>query len=72
MCFKKHLLDYQNLQTNGFEQQAEILCKLTRKGGKFFEVPVNYSGRTKSEGKKIRYYHMFPVLLRILIERIKP
>ena len=46
--------------------------QINQEGRKFFEVPVNYSGRTKSEGKKIRYYHMFPVLLRILIERIKP
>ena len=72
LCFKKQLLDYQNLQTIGFEQHAEILCKLAKKGKKFFEVPVNYNGRTKNEGKKIRFYHMFPVLLRILIERIKP
>ena len=72
VCFKKQSLDSQNLRTNGFEQQAEILCKLTKKGKIFFEVPVNYNGRTKSEGKKIKFYHIFPVLLRILIERIKP
>ena len=72
LCFKKQLLDYQNLQTIGFEQHAEILCKLTKKGKKFFEVPINYNGRTKDEGKKIKFYHIFPVLLRILIERIKP
>ena len=72
LCFKKPLLDSQNLQTIGFEQHAEILCKLAKKGKNFFEVPVNYSGRTKNEGKKIKFYHMFPVLLRILIERIKP
>ena len=72
LCFNKQLLDSQNLQTIGFEQHVEILCKLAKKGKKFFEVPVNYNGRTKNEGKKIRFYHMFPVLLRILIERIKP
>ena len=72
MCFKKQLLDSQNLQTIGFEQHAEILCKLAKKGKIFFEVPVNYNGRTKNEGKKIKFYHIFPVLLRILIERIKP
>ncbi len=71
LFFKKQLLDYQNLQTIGFEQHAEILCKLAKNGKKFFEVPVNYNGRTKNEGKKIRFYHIFPVLLRILIERIK-
>ena len=72
LCFKKHLLDCQNLKTIGFEQHAEILCKLVKNGKKSFEVSVNYNGRTKNEGKKIKFYHMLPVLLRILIERIKP
>ena len=72
LCFKKQLLDCQNLKTIGFEQHAEILCKLTKKGKIFFEVPVNYNGRTKNEGKKIRFYHIFYVLFRIFIERIKP
>ena len=71
LCFKRKLLIPQNLQTNGFEQHAEILCKVIKKGQIFFEVPTNVNARKKDEGKKIRYYHMFPVLWRILIERIK-
>ena len=71
LCFKKQLLISRNLQTSGFEQHAEILCKVIKKGKIFFEVPVNYNGRTKKEGKKIKFYHIFPVLFRILIERIK-
>ena len=42
-----------------------------QKGKIFFEVPTNHNGRTKDEGKKIRFYHIFPILLRIFIERIK-
>jgi hypothetical protein len=34
----------------GFEQQAEILCKVVKKGNKFFEVPINYNGRTHNAG----------------------
>ena len=64
-------LDFKNLQTNGFDQQAEILCKIIRRGKNFFEVPVNYNGRTKKEGKKIRFYHIFPVLLRIVLGKVK-
>ena len=71
MGFKKKLLISKDLQTNGFEQHAEILCKVIKKGKKFFEVPVNYNGRTKDEGKKIKFYHIFPVLFRIFIERIR-
>jgi len=72
LCFKKETLDFKKLQTNGFDQQAEILCKVVKKGEKFFEVPVNYNGRTSKEGKKIKFYHIFPVLFRIFVERIKP
>ena len=71
LCFKKQLLDCQNLQTNGFEQHAEILCKVIKKGKIFFEVPTNHNARTKDEGKKIRFYHIFPLLFRIFVERIK-
>ena len=71
-CFKKELLLTQKLRTYGFEQHAEILCKVIKKGKKFFEVPTNYNGRTREEGKKIKFYHIFPVLFRIVIERIIP
>ena len=72
LCFKKELLLTQKLRTYGFEQHAEILCKVIKKGKKFFEVPTNYNGRTREEGKKIKFYHIFPVLFRIVIERIIP
>ena len=59
------------LQTFGFEQHAEILCKVVRKGNIFYEIPISYNGRTSDEGKKIKFYHFFTIVLRILIERIK-
>ena len=68
-CFKKDLLNEKNLKTKGFEQHAEILCKVIKKGKKFYEVPINYNGRTHEEGKKIKFYHIFSVLFRIVIER---
>jgi len=68
-CFKKDLLNEKNLKTKGFEQHAEILCKVIKKGKKFYEVPISYNGRTHDEGKKIKFYHIFSVLFRIVIER---
>jgi len=68
-CFKKDLLNEKDLKTKGFEQHAEILCKVVRKGKKFYEVPISYNGRTHEEGKKIKFYHIFSVLFRIVIER---
>ena len=70
-CFKKKLLDDKKLETHGFEQHAEILCKVIKKGKIFYEIPISYNGRSHDEGKKIKFYHFFIVVLRIIIERIK-
>ena len=69
-AFKKNLLDANELKTEGFEQHAEILCKVIRKGKKFYEVPISYNGRNYSEGKKIKAYHFFLVLYQIFRGRI--
>ena len=65
-AFKKNLLNAQELRTKGFEQHAEILCKVIKKGNKFYEVPISYNGRSVSEGKKIKPYHFFLVLFEII------
>ena len=70
-CFKKSLLNSQSIKTNGFEQHAEILTKIVKNGKKFYEVPINYNGRSHDEGKKIKFYHIFSVIYQILIGRIK-
>ena len=69
-AFKKDLLDAKKLRTEGFEQHAEILSKVIKKGNKFYEVPINYNGRNYSEGKKIRAHHFFLVLFQIIRGRI--
>ena len=69
-AFKKDLLNVNELRTEGFEQHAEILCKVIKKGSKFYEVPINYNGRNASEGKKIKAYHFFLVLYEIIRGRI--
>jgi glycosyltransferase involved in cell wall biosynthesis len=68
-CFKRELLDHHNLKSNGFDQHAEILCKVVKKGKTFYEVPINYNGRTHEEGKKIKFYHIFSVIYQIVIGR---
>lgn len=69
-CFKKELIIPKNLKTYGFEQQAEILAKCVKSSNSFYEVPVNYSGRSKLEGKKIKFYHIFFVIKEIIKNRI--
>ena len=68
--FKKSLLNINELRTNGFDQHAEILCKVIKNGKKFYEVPINYNGRNASEGKKIKFHHFFLVLFEIIRGRI--
>ena len=65
-AFKKDLLNVHELRSEGFEQHGEILCKVIKKGDKFYEVPINYNGRNKSEGKKIKPHHFFLVLYEII------
>ena len=69
-AFKKNLLNVNELRTEGFEQHAEILCKVIKKGNKFYETPISYNGRNVSEGKKIKPYHHFLVLFEIIRGRI--
>ena len=69
-AFKKDLLNAHELRTEGFEQHAEILCKVIKKGSKFYEVPISYNGRNTSEGKKIKPHHFFLVLYEIIRGRI--
>lgn len=69
LAFRRDILDVDKLKTDGFEQHAEILCKIVKKSDKFYEVPINYNGRSIKEGKKIKFYHFFTVIFRILIER---
>ena len=69
LCFKRELLEPSQLKTDGFDQHAEILSKTVKKGERFYEVPISYNGRSHAEGKKIKFYHFFSVILRIFIER---
>lgn len=56
-CYKVvktiHLKDI-TLKEKRFGVEPELTAKLSRKKLRFFEVPINYYGRTYEEGKKIR------------------
>ena len=69
-CFKKKIINPKNLKTYGFEQQAEILAKCVKNSNSYYEVPVNYNGRSVHEGKKIRFYHIFSIIKEIIKNRI--
>jgi len=68
-AFKRNLIDANLLESEGFEQHAEILCRVIKNGNKFYEVPIRYNGRNASEGKKIKAYHFLTVLYQIVKRR---
>lgn len=72
LLFKSELIKPENLVTNGWEQQAEILSLIVDKGNAFYEVPINYYGRTYDEGKKIRAYNAIAVLFTIFKKKFFP
>jgi len=55
-CYKMvraELLRSIPLQSATFDVEPELVIKLAKRGARIFEVPINYSGRTYAEGKKI-------------------
>ena len=70
IAFKKELINEKDLKTNGFEQHAEIICKVIKKGKKFYEVPISYNGRAYSEGKKIKPTDFFSIIYQIFSKRL--
>ena len=70
VLFKRNKVNPEALSKTGWEQQAEILSEVISKSNSFYEVPVNYYGRTYEEGKKIRARHAFAVILTIISKRL--
>ncbi|MBL6931670.1 MAG: glycosyltransferase family 2 protein [Rhodospirillales bacterium] len=70
LMFKRPLVDADQLQTEGWEQHAEILSKAVGGSKSYYDVPVSYQGRTYEEGKKIRAHHAIAVLWTIIKMRL--
>lgn len=69
LLFRKNMLDVNQLKSNGWEQQAEILGLIVPEAKAIYEVPIDYHGRSYEEGKKIRALHVLPILLMIIRKR---
>ena len=53
--FRAEVLKGIELKSKRFGFEPEITVKLTKKGCRFYEVPISYHGRTYEEGKKITW-----------------
>lgn len=57
-CYKMvraNLLRTIPIESSTFDVEPELTVKLARRAARIFEVPINYSGRTYKEGKKITW-----------------
>ena len=64
------LIRPEELKTNGWERQEEILSLAVRRSKIYYEVPISYFGRTYEEGKKIRAHHIIAVIKTIFVCRL--
>ncbi len=51
--FRTDVIKSLPLKARGFEFEPEVTAKVLKRGYRVFEVPISYSGRDFSEGKKI-------------------
>jgi hypothetical protein len=58
--FRAECLDGLHLESDGFDLDIELACKLARNGASPMEVPVNYVSRGYDEGKKIGFADALP------------
>ncbi len=68
-CYKaltKRLYESVEVNTNDFDFDNELLCKLMKKGYKPIDVPIHYYPRGYAEGKKINWRHGFKILWTII------
>ncbi|MGC4094733.1 MAG: glycosyltransferase family 2 protein [Polyangiaceae bacterium] len=70
LMYRRALLQPEELISNGWEQHAEILCRVVTRAKSCYEVPISYAGRTYAEGKKIGAHHAASVIGMMLRRRL--
>ena len=70
LLYRRGLVAVDDIVTEGWEQQAEILSRAVAKAQGMYEVPVSYYGRTYGEGKKIKAHHAIAVIWTIFVRRL--
>src|SRR2546430_2521930 len=64
--FKREQVVGLNVQSDGFEYDAEFLAILLKRDLVVYEVPISYYGRSYGEGKKIKWYHTVRVIWNLI------
>lgn len=53
--FSKEVFDHIQINSSGFSFDTEVTCRLLKLGYQILEVPIQYTARSKREGKKITW-----------------
>jgi glycosyltransferase involved in cell wall biosynthesis len=64
--FRREVADRLDIRSDRFGVEPEITAKVARMRARVYEVPISYSGRDFSEGKKISWRDGFPALWAIV------
>lgn len=70
-AFKKEVIKKITICSNRFGFEAEITGEVFRRHVRMYEVPISYSGRDYSEGKKIKWTDFFVVVWWLLKTKVK-
>ena len=70
-AFRTEILKSIKINARGFDFEPEVTAKILKKKVKLFEVPITYSGRDYSEGKKITWKDGFKAIWTLLKYRFK-
>lgn len=70
-AFKASLAKTLALESEGFEAEAEICCKMLSRKYHYCEVPVRYQPRGRDEGKKINFKDAVKGFIKIIKLRLK-
>jgi glycosyltransferase involved in cell wall biosynthesis len=69
-AFTRKALGSIRIESDGFEIDNEIVCKLLKKGYKSVDAPIRYYPRSYAEGKHIRWSDGLKILLAIIKYRL--
>jgi len=70
-AFRAEVIKNIQLKAKGFDFEPEITAKILKRKLKLYEVPITYSGRDYSEGKKITWRDGFKAIWTLLKYRFK-
>ena len=70
--FDRQVADQLDLTARGWGFDPEITAQILRRGYRIYEVPISYTGREFSEGKKISWRDGLTVLWTLFKYRIRP